>query len=232
MSSPEDEATKQGNLLRDKGDFDGAIAAYTEAIRLNPENAQPYSGRGQAYLRKGEFDKAIADYTEAIRLEPQSARAFGGRGWCYEQKGDNRKAVADFAQAKKLEYKANPARPDCSRRPSKLPALVTLVAVGLLMVYCDTQHLCHLQSIAIEVPLLIGVVLACYLWTARAKTSGQAWLCTGLALVLALAIEIAYLTWLHSDFFPRALLSPKAKQRQAELDKLRQDNLRQQFPGG
>ena len=66
MSSPEDEATRQGNLLRDKGDFDGAIAAYTEAIRLNPQNAQSYSGRGLAYLRKGEWDKAIADFTEAI----------------------------------------------------------------------------------------------------------------------------------------------------------------------
>ena len=55
MTSPEDEATQQGNLLQDKGDFDGAIAVYTEAIRLNPQNAQPYSNRGQAYLRKGEF---------------------------------------------------------------------------------------------------------------------------------------------------------------------------------
>ena len=52
MNSPEDEATKQGNLLLDKGDFDGAIAAYTEGIRLHPQNAQPYCGRGQAYLRK------------------------------------------------------------------------------------------------------------------------------------------------------------------------------------
>jgi hypothetical protein len=92
---------------------------------------------------------------------------------------------------------------------SKLPALVTLVAVGLLIVYCDTQHLCHLQSIVIEVPLLVVVVWACYHWTACAKTSGQAWVRTGLALALALAIEMTYLTWLHSDFFPRALLSPK-----------------------
>ena len=57
MSSPQDEATKQGDLLRDKGDLEGAIAAYTEAIRLHPQNAQPYSNRGQAYLRKGEFRK-------------------------------------------------------------------------------------------------------------------------------------------------------------------------------
>jgi len=68
MSSLEDEVMKQGNLLRDQGDFDGAIAAYTEAIRLNPQDAQPYSGRGRAYLRKDELDKAIADCNKPYRL--------------------------------------------------------------------------------------------------------------------------------------------------------------------
>ena len=93
------------------------------------------------------------------------------------------------------------------KQRSKLPALVTLLVVGLTMVYGDTQHLCHLHSTIVEIPLLLGVVLGCYLWTARAKTSGQAWLRTGLAFVLAIAIEMTYLFWLHSDFFPRALLS-------------------------
>lgn len=54
VSSLEDEATKQGNLLREKGDLDGAIDAYTEAVRLNPENAQPYSSRGQELRKKAE----------------------------------------------------------------------------------------------------------------------------------------------------------------------------------
>ena len=85
MSSLEDEATKQGNLLRDKGDFDGAIAAYTEGIRLNPQNAQPYSSRGQAYLRKGELDRAIADCNKAIQLDPMMAEAYCTRGNCPRQ---------------------------------------------------------------------------------------------------------------------------------------------------
>jgi hypothetical protein len=33
------EAMKQGDQLREKGDLDGAIAAYTKAIELDPENA-------------------------------------------------------------------------------------------------------------------------------------------------------------------------------------------------
>ncbi len=106
-----------------------------------------------------------------------------------------------------------------------------MLMVGLTMVYGDTQHMCHLHSNIVEIPLLVGAALASYVWTARAKTSGQAWLRTRLAFVLAIAIEVTYLTWLHSDSFPRALLSSSAQQRQAELDKRRQTEHRQQSPG-
>jgi len=70
VSSLEDEAIKQGDLLRDEDDFDGAIAAYTEAIRLHPQNAQPYSNRGQAYLRKGEFSVAQIIMWSSSFLQP------------------------------------------------------------------------------------------------------------------------------------------------------------------
>jgi len=33
---------------------------YTEAIRLDPNYAEPYHNRGNAYHRKGEYDNAIA----------------------------------------------------------------------------------------------------------------------------------------------------------------------------
>jgi tetratricopeptide (TPR) repeat protein len=49
-----------------KGDYDRAIADYTEAIRLDPVwSALPYYNRGSAYEKKGELDKALADFREA-----------------------------------------------------------------------------------------------------------------------------------------------------------------------
>jgi tetratricopeptide (TPR) repeat protein len=62
------EALKKGKTCFDRGEFDSAIAALTEAVRLNPEYAVAYFVRGSAYSRKNDLDKAIADCNEAIRL--------------------------------------------------------------------------------------------------------------------------------------------------------------------
>ena len=52
-----------------------AIAAYTEAIRTNPDDAEAYFQRGDAYGMQGDYDKAIADFTEVIRLDPNYPEA-------------------------------------------------------------------------------------------------------------------------------------------------------------
>ena len=63
--------SQPGRAYAKKGDYDKAIADYTEAIRLDPKNAEAYCNRGHAYEEKGDYDKAIADCTEAIRLDPK-----------------------------------------------------------------------------------------------------------------------------------------------------------------
>ena len=68
----------------DKGEYDLAIAEYTKAIELDPENAVAYNGRGDVYYDKGELALAIADYTQAIKLDPQYAVAYYNRGNAYK----------------------------------------------------------------------------------------------------------------------------------------------------
>ncbi len=71
---------RQGNTARYSGDYDRAIVAYDEAIRLNPNYAVAFINRGLAYEQKGDNDRAIADYDEAIRLDPKDAVFFCYRG--------------------------------------------------------------------------------------------------------------------------------------------------------
>ena len=47
-----------------------AIAAYDEAIRIQPDVAGLYESRGTAYVYAGRLDDALADYSHAIELNP------------------------------------------------------------------------------------------------------------------------------------------------------------------
>src|SRR5262249_3178473 len=86
----------QGHTDINNGDYNGAIAAFSDAMRLDPKNALAFTNRGVAYERKGDMDRAIADYSEAIRLNPNYALASSNRGIAYARKGDNDRAIADF----------------------------------------------------------------------------------------------------------------------------------------
>src|ERR1700677_3319202 len=76
--------------LAQNGQFDRAITAFDELIKMAPEFADGHYNRGNAYAQKGlvesstaDFDRAIADYDEAIRLGPKHADYFLSRGSWY-----------------------------------------------------------------------------------------------------------------------------------------------------
>ena len=92
---------KLGRARRDKGDAEGAVAAYSEAIRLLPSTVA-YNDRGIAYYDKRQWDRAIADYGEAIRIDPKNGEAFNNRAWTRIKKGDAANALADAETAVQL----------------------------------------------------------------------------------------------------------------------------------
>ena len=59
-----------GYYYAEAGLYDKAIEAYTNAIALDPNDADAYSNRGAAYYSKGQYDRAIEDYNKAIALNP------------------------------------------------------------------------------------------------------------------------------------------------------------------
>jgi tetratricopeptide (TPR) repeat protein len=80
-----------------------AIADYTQAIKLAPNNAEAYHNRGFAYAEIGDYDEAIADYTRAIKLAPNNALYQNNRGFIYSEIGDCDNAIADYTRAINIE---------------------------------------------------------------------------------------------------------------------------------
>ena len=83
-----------------------AIASFTEAIKLDPNNIQAYMGRAEAYMALGEYDKALADYrfisgtTEDMPYT--RALSYIGQAEVYEKMEQPARAVSDYGLAKAL----------------------------------------------------------------------------------------------------------------------------------
>ena len=90
---------------RDKSlnkDYKGAILDYTQAIKIDPNYADAYRGRGLTYYHLDDYQKAILDYTQAIKINPNYADAYRDRGFIYYLLKNYQKAMNDLNQAIKI----------------------------------------------------------------------------------------------------------------------------------
>ncbi|MDD3552941.1 MAG: tetratricopeptide repeat protein [Deltaproteobacteria bacterium] len=78
---------------------DRTIEDCSKAIQLNPNDADAYNNRGDAYAHKGQYDRTIKDCDKAIQLNPNLAAAYYNRGLAYKHKGQYDKAISDFQTA-------------------------------------------------------------------------------------------------------------------------------------
>jgi tetratricopeptide (TPR) repeat protein len=91
--------SNRGAARQNRGDLDGAIADYNQAINLDPRNKTSYYRRGVARQAKGDWDGALADFNQDLSLDPQNADAYSFRAFVKQSKGDLDGAIADYTQA-------------------------------------------------------------------------------------------------------------------------------------
>jgi lipoprotein NlpI len=71
---------KRGSQRFGKRDFKGALADFTECLRLEPGNASALDNRGSANFMLGKFKESVADFDAYLKLAPEKASGHWRRG--------------------------------------------------------------------------------------------------------------------------------------------------------
>lgn len=64
-----------GNAFFDLGDYEKAVKAYQEAIKLDPKLSKPHNNLGLAYAALNRLQEAVSEFNEAVKLRPDYAEA-------------------------------------------------------------------------------------------------------------------------------------------------------------
>ncbi len=94
-----------GNARTWLGDYEGAIKAYDEATRIEPNNAQAWRLRGNALASKPspDYKAAISQYERALEADPTLVAAQLDMGKALGWLGDHSSAIVAYEKAVALE---------------------------------------------------------------------------------------------------------------------------------
>src|SRR5262249_27355850 len=98
----------RGNAYSAQGAYDRAAADYSAALKIDPNYAGAWRGRGEAHFRRKEFALAISDDSTYIKLDPN------GDGWlarsaAYLSTGQLDEAITDLSEMIKQHPNAGAA---------------------------------------------------------------------------------------------------------------------------
>jgi tetratricopeptide (TPR) repeat protein len=96
---------EQGNQFFNSKDYDKAVKAYSETIKLNPQNVDAYNRRGLIYKMKNQYENAIADFTKVIEYVQNNENVYYNRGDTYFINKQYELAIADFSKAIQINPK-------------------------------------------------------------------------------------------------------------------------------
>jgi tetratricopeptide (TPR) repeat protein len=76
-----------------------AFSDYEMIIKIDPNEAVGYFGRGNLHYKNKKYEEAIKDFNNGLRINPDYAVAYERRGNCYYFIGEYEKALVDYKKA-------------------------------------------------------------------------------------------------------------------------------------
>jgi tetratricopeptide (TPR) repeat protein len=109
----------QAEIKFKKGDYQGAVTDFSQAINNQPQNIDAYIGRGNAFSYLKDYQAAIQDYTKVIDMPSESAIAYMNRAVVKCTLGEKNAANHDYQKAAKI-YKELGALNDMQKALERL----------------------------------------------------------------------------------------------------------------
>jgi hypothetical protein len=104
--SPASAAYKRALAKARQGELNGAIADFTEALRVDPKLVAAYYRRGLARYAKGDLQGAMVDFNTALLLNPQYAEVYNSRALARAECKNYAGAIADGRKFLDLQPKS------------------------------------------------------------------------------------------------------------------------------
>jgi type II protein arginine methyltransferase len=92
-----------GIIRRQRGDHEGAVRQFDQAIAIEPRIAAYHNNRAEVLRALARYDEAIAGYRRALALRPDFAEALNNLGAVLRDLGRLNEALACFEQALPLQ---------------------------------------------------------------------------------------------------------------------------------
>ncbi|GCF11829.1 tetratricopeptide repeat protein [Dictyobacter arantiisoli] len=93
------EYNKRGADYAVSGEYQRALAEFSQAILIQPQEASSYYNRALVYRSLSDYQQALVDLQQVLTLLPTYALAYYQRGITYYLLCDNRRAIHDFSTA-------------------------------------------------------------------------------------------------------------------------------------
>ena len=94
---------KEGDTHYNARRYQEALAAYEQAIRLDPDDVDAYINKGNALDELKRYQEALDAYEQVIRLDPNDFDAYIYKGMALDELKRHQEALAAFDQAIRLD---------------------------------------------------------------------------------------------------------------------------------
>ena len=95
---------EKGYALAEADQFNEAIGAFDQAIKLNPKNANLWCNKGWAQLGLDLREDALISFEKAIQLDPNNYFAWSRKGHLQNLKEEYEEAIVSFDRAIDAKY--------------------------------------------------------------------------------------------------------------------------------